>query len=198
MKNKHQESLSRSIRKHGHAGLPLPADRCRTYATYKEWDGNHVYAWCISRCVCLSFYRRRVGTRPLSRSSPWTRARPTPPCGTCRRHTTGDAGFPECQMHSGKTQKHSGKPSPSATLGEEPPGMPLTGKSSSPSAKNRTLGEDFPECRYSTRGRVNAVGAVRLFFLKILFPECNTRGRVLFFLKKTLPRVLHSGKKIFF
>jgi hypothetical protein len=31
--------------------------------------------------------------------------------------TMGDAGFPECQMHSGKAPKHSGKASPSATLG---------------------------------------------------------------------------------
>jgi hypothetical protein len=84
--------------------------------------------------------------------------------GVIALHMSLHAGFLECQMHSGKTQKHSGKPSPSASLGEEPPGMPLTGKSSSPSAKNRTLREDFPECRSSTRGRVNAVGAVRLFF----------------------------------
>jgi hypothetical protein len=66
---------------------------------------------------------------------------------------------------------------------KEPPGMPLTGKRPSPSAKNRTLGEDFPECRPSTRGRFDAVGAVHsflalgeefcFFFLKkILFPEC--------------------------
>jgi hypothetical protein len=54
-----------------------------------------------------------------------------------------------------KRQKHSGKPSPSATLGEGLPGKRLTGKSSSPSAKNRTLGEGFPECHGSTRGRFN-------------------------------------------
>jgi hypothetical protein len=36
--------------------------------------------------------------------------------------TTGAAPFPECQMHSGKTPKHSGKASPSATLGEGLPG----------------------------------------------------------------------------
>jgi hypothetical protein len=57
--------------------------------------------------------------------------------------TTGDTWFLECQMHSEKGQKHSGKPSPSATLEEEPPRMPFTGKRSSPSAKNRTLGEEF-------------------------------------------------------
>jgi hypothetical protein len=36
------------------------------------------------------------------------------------------------------------------------------------------------------------------FFLKIkkFFPECCTRGRGIFF-KKNLPRVLHSGKRIF-
>jgi hypothetical protein len=114
--------------------------------------------------------------------------------------TTGDTCFPECQMHSGKAKKHSGKPSSSATLGEEPLGMPFTGKRSSPSAKNRTLGEAFPECHPNTRGRFNAVGAVRLFFwkplppvqhsgkkfvffIKILFPKCN-RGRNSIFLKK--------------
>jgi hypothetical protein len=74
--------------------------------------------------------------------------------------TTGDSSFPECQMHSGKGHKHSGKPSPSATLGEEPPGMPLTGKRPSPSAKNRTLGEASPECHPSTRGSFDAVGTV--------------------------------------
>jgi hypothetical protein len=88
-------------------------------------------------------------------------------------NTTGEPCFPECQMHSGKAQKHSGKASPSATLGEEPPGMPLTEKGSSPSAKNRTLGEAFPECRSSTRGRFHVVGAVRrfLFFLKNSSPS---------------------------
>jgi hypothetical protein len=79
-------------------------------------------------------------------------------------YTTGGTCFLECQMHSGEAQKHSGKPSPSATLGEELPGMPLTGKRSSPSAKNRTLGEAFPECRPSTRERFDAVGIVRFFF----------------------------------
>jgi hypothetical protein len=65
------------------------------------------------------------------------------------------------------------------TLGEEPPGMPLTGKRPSPSAKNRTFGEAFPECRPPPRGRFNTVDAVSLF---LLFPECNTRGRNFLFL----------------
>jgi hypothetical protein len=46
--------------------------------------------------------------------------------GTYTAYTTGDTCFPECQMHSGKAKKHLGKPSPSATLGEEPPGMRFT------------------------------------------------------------------------
>ena len=72
--------------------------------------------------------------------------------------TTGIAGFPECQLHSGKAQLHSGKPSPSATLGEEPPANPPTGKAPSPSVENRALGEGFAECRAGTRGRLDAVG----------------------------------------
>ena len=72
--------------------------------------------------------------------------------------TTGTAGFPECPLHSGKAQLHSGKPSPSATLGEEPPANPLTEKSPSPSVKNRALGEGFAECRVGTRGRFHAFG----------------------------------------
>ena len=49
-------------------------------------------------------------------------------------------------------------PRVSAALGEEPPANPLTGKSSSPSVKNRALGEGFAECRAGTRGRLDAVG----------------------------------------
>jgi hypothetical protein len=60
---------------------------------------------------------------------------------------------------------------------EELPGKRLTGKSSPPSAKIRTLGEDFPECHGSTRGRFNAVDGI--FF-------------------EPLPRVQHSGKKFVF
>jgi hypothetical protein len=92
-------------------------------------------------------------------------------------------------------KKHSGKPSPSATLGEEPPGMPLTGKRSSPSAKNRTLGEAFPECHPSTRGRFDAIGAVWcVFFGKTSSPSA-TLGEEIPFLKP-LPRVQHSGNVV--
>jgi hypothetical protein len=90
----------------------------------------------------------------------------------------GATCFPECLKYSGKSQKHSGKPSLSATLGEELPRTRFTGKRSSPSAKNRTLGEGFPECLGSTQGRFNAVGLVHFFL--------------------TLPRVFHSGKKFNF
>jgi hypothetical protein len=62
--------------------------------------------------------------------------------------------FSECQLHSGKAQKHSGKPSSSATLRKELPAIPLTVKRRSPSAKNRALGEAFLECRASTRGKI--------------------------------------------
>jgi len=96
-------------------------------------------------------------------------------------------------MHSGKAQLHSGKPSPSATLGEECPGYLFTGNASSPRAKNHALGEGFSESRPNTRGRVDAVGGSRRrFLLKKIFPECNTRGR------NPLPRApqpRHSGKK---
>jgi hypothetical protein len=99
-------------------------------------------------------------------------------------------------MHSGKGQKHSGKPSLSASLGEEPPGMPLTGKRSSPSAKNRTLGEAFPECRPSTRGRFNAVGAVRFFWKTS--SSSATLGEEIFYSFNPLPRVQHLGKNFLF
>jgi hypothetical protein len=112
----------------------------------------------------------------------------------------------------GEGKKHSRKPSPSATLGGEPPGMPLTGKRSSPSVKNRTLGKASPECHPSTRGIFDVVGAVRrflkksssssatlgeenyLFLIKILFPECCTRGRNSIFFNP-LPRVLGMGTR---
>jgi hypothetical protein len=67
-------------------------------------------------------------------------------------NTTGDRVFPECRLHSGKGQLHSGKPSPSATVGEEDPGKSFTGKPTSPRVKNRALGEYFPERHASTRG----------------------------------------------
>ena len=66
-------------------------------------------------------------------------------------------------------------------LGEEPPANPLTGKSPSPSVKNRALGEGFAECRAGTRGRLDAVGRRPTFFFLIFFPECNTRERFLNF-----------------
>jgi hypothetical protein len=115
------------------------------------------------------------------------------------RFTTGAAPFPECQMHSGKTPKHSGKASPSATLGEGLPGKPFTGKRPSPSAKSRALGEAFPECRPSTRGRFDAVGAIhRFFFEKTSSPSATLGEEIFFFLKKTLPRVQLSGKAFHF
>jgi hypothetical protein len=65
----------------------------------------------------------------------------------------GDRVFPGWKMHSGKDQLHSGKPSPSATLGEESPGKRSTGKPPSLRVGNRTLREGFTERRESTRGR---------------------------------------------
>jgi hypothetical protein len=83
------------------------------------------------------------------------------------------------------------------TLGE-PPWMPLTGKRPSPSAKSRTLGEAFPECRPSTQERFDAAGVVHLFFLKPL-PQVQHSGKeFIFFYKNPLPRVQHSGKKFDF
>jgi hypothetical protein len=60
------------------------------------------------------------------------------------------------------------------------PGYLFTGKTSSPRAKNRALGEGFLESRSGTRGRVDAIGGSRRHFL----------------LKKNLPRVQHSGKTL--
>jgi hypothetical protein len=71
------------------------------------------------------------------------------------------------------------------TLGEEAPGMPLTGKMSSSSAKIRTLGEAFPECRPSTRGRFNTVNAVRFFFFeKSSSPSATLGEEFCYFLKR--------------
>jgi hypothetical protein len=75
--------------------------------------------------------------------------------------------------------------------------MPLTGKSSSPSAKNRTLREAFTECRSSTRGRVNAVGAVRLFKKKISSLSATLGEEFYFFKKNSSPRVA-LGEEIVF
>ena len=141
-------------------------------------------------------------------------------------NTTGTAGFPECQLHSGKAQLHSGKPSPSATLGEDPPANPHPAKVSFLSAKNCALGEGFAECRAGTRERFDVVGrrptpfsffyflprvqhSGKIFeFFLIIFAECRssgTRQRNLFFLKKIplsrVPQYRHSGKpplKFFF
>ena len=66
-------------------------------------------------------------------------------------------------MHSGKAQLHSGKPSPSATLGEDLPANPHPAKASFLSAENRALGEGFAECRAGTRERFDAVGRRRFF-----------------------------------
>jgi hypothetical protein len=89
-------------------------------------------------------------------------------------------------MHSGKAQKHVGKPSPSATLREELPGMLLTVKRPSPSVV-LALGEDLtslmPSIFFS-------------FFLKKLFPECNTRGRNSFFKKESSSPSATLGEEI--
>jgi hypothetical protein len=114
----------------------------------------------------------------------------------------------------GEDEKTLGEAFPSATLGEEPPGMPLTGKMSSPSAKNRTLGEAFPECRPSTRGRFNTVGDVHFSFMENPLPRVQHSGKnfviflkkpsspsatlgeeICFFYKKPLPRVLILGTR---
>ena len=116
--------------------------------------------------------------------------------------TTGTAGFPECQLHSGKAQLHSGKPSPSATLGEEPPANPLTGKSPSPSVKNRALGEGFAECRAGTRGKLDAVGRRPTLFFFYFLPRVQHSGKIFefFFLKYSLPsaEVQALGEEICF
>ena len=113
--------------------------------------------------------------------------------------TTGTAGFPECRLHSGKAQLHSGKPSPSATLGEEPPANPIAGKSSSPSVKNRALGEDFAECRAGTRGRLDAVGRRPTSFFFYFLPRVQHSGKFFEFFLNTLcrvPQLRHSAKII--
>jgi hypothetical protein len=61
------------------------------------------------------------------------------------------------------------------------------------------LGEAFAERRPSTRGRFDAVGVVRLFFKKNLFPECNTRGKNLsFFIKILIPECCTRGRNSIF
>jgi hypothetical protein len=92
-------------------------------------------------------------------------------------------------MHSGKTPKHSGKASPSATLGEGLPGKRFTGKRPSPSAKSRALGEAFPEFRAPSWGRFNAIGAISHFFT---FPRVQQSGKKFIFFRKRLPRVPYA------
>ena len=108
-------------------------------------------------------------------------------------------GFPECPLHSGKAQLHSEKTSPSATLGEEPPANPLTGKSPSPSVKNRALGEGFAECRAGTRGRLDAVG--RRCFLFDFLPRVQHSEKIFEFFLNNLcrvPQLRHTAKNFFF
>jgi hypothetical protein len=56
----------------------------------------------------------------------------------------GAGPFPECQKHSGKTPKHSGKASPSATLGEGQPGKQLTDKRPPRVPNIKHSGKPFP------------------------------------------------------
>jgi hypothetical protein len=76
----------------------------------------------------------------------------------------------------------------------------LTVKRPSPSAKSRALGEAFPERRASSRGRFNAVGAIRffLFFKKKTSSPSASLGEEIYFLKNPLPQVQHSEKKFIF
>ena len=96
---------------------------------------------------------------------------------------------------------HSGKPSPSATLGEEPPANPPTGKASSPSVENRALGEGFAECRAGTRGKLDAVGRRPTLFFFYFLPRVQHSGKIFdFFLKYSLPSAVAQalGKEIYF
>ena len=104
-------------------------------------------------------------------------------------------------MHSGKAQLHSGKPSPSATLGEEPPANPPTRKAPSPSVENRALGECFAECRAGTRGRLDAVGRRPKPFFFYFLPRVQHSGKIFEFFLNTLcrvPQLRHSAKKFVF
>ena len=100
-------------------------------------------------------------------------------------YTTAASGFPECQLHSGKAELYSGKPSPSATLGEDPPANPHPAKASFPSAENRALGEGFAECRAGTRERFDAVSRWPTPFYFFLFFSSTSA---------TLGEDLHSAK----
>jgi hypothetical protein len=83
------------------------------------------------------------------------------------------------------------------TLGEGLPGKRFTEKRPSPSAKYRALGEAFHECRGPSRGRFNVVGAISHFFIFLLFPECNTRGRNFLFFETSSPSAT-LGEEIYF
>jgi hypothetical protein len=100
--------------------------------------------------------------------------------------------FTECLQHSGKTVLHSGKSS--ATLGEDPPAIPPTGKNYSPSAKNLALGEGFPECHARTWGTFDAAGYGRRRLLFSFLPRVHHSGKIIFlkFLLRVLG-LLHSG-----
>ena len=76
---------------------------------------------------------------------------------------------------------HSGKPSPSATLGEEPLANPPTGKAPSPSVENRALGKGFAECRAGTREIFDAVGRRPTPFSFFSSPSATLGEDFLFF-----------------
>ena len=101
-------------------------------------------------------------------------------------------------------QLHSRKPSLSATLGEEPPANPLTGKAPSSSAENRALGEGFAECRAGTWGRFHAVGRrptpFSFSFLFYFLPRVQHSGKIFDFFKYSLPSAAAQtlGKEILF
>jgi hypothetical protein len=114
-------------------------------------------------------------------------------CQCIRPDHYGRRLLPRVPNALGEGTKTLGEAFPITTLGEELPGMPLTGKRSSPSVKNRTLGEAFPECRPNTRGRFDTVGAVRRLFLTSSPSASATLGEEIpFFIP--LPRVQHLGK----
>jgi hypothetical protein len=119
-------------------------------------------------------------------------------------NTTGEAGFPECQMHSGKAPKHSGKTYR---------GCFSRGSALPECQFSHALGEPFPECQPSSRGRFNAVDTVSRFFTLPrvqhsgknflfwnFFPKCNTRARI--FKKILFPECLvpstRGRKSLFF
>jgi hypothetical protein len=105
----------------------------------------------------------------------------------------GSRPLPRVSKALGKTPKHSGKSSPSATLGEGQPEKGLTKKRPSPSAKYRALGEAFPECHAPPRWRFNVVSQIFVYSS----PSATFGEEISFFLKP-LPRVQHSGKKFIF